>query len=163
MEIERPSPFDPFYESIRERKDYLAPLPFRLGVPGTLRGVAFPTSGPTAVTRLSGCWLLVTIPLPIITAPPAARRRVFFSSALARAFNKFRGEVAVPVDEDEMRPSPERRCRSRVTNISSMCRLAWCVNTLDFERVCFRLSSWNRRRTVSNAIHRGGKTTDLER
>ena len=91
------------YESTQERKDYLAPLPFRFGVPGTLRGVAFPMSGPTAVTRLSGYWLLVIMPPPIIAAPPAARRRGFFSSALARAFNKFRGDAVGPVDEDPVR------------------------------------------------------------
>ena len=164
MEIEYPHHLTTHStEAYKSAKDYFAPLPFRLGVPGILRGVAFPTSGPTAVTRLSGCLLLVTILPPIIAAPPAIRRRGFFSSALARAFNKFRGEVGVPADVDEMRPSPERGCRSRLANISSMCRLAWCVNTLDFERVSFRLSSWDRRWSVSNVVWGGGDTTYLER
>lgn len=138
------SPLDPFIRKHpKVPKGYLPP--FRLGVPGTLRGVAFPTSGPTAVTRRSGCWLLVTMPPPITGAPPTARRLGFFSSALARAFNKFLGEVAGPADEDEKRPGREPRCRSTVANISSMCRRAWCVNALDFERVSFRLSSWDER------------------
>jgi len=96
-------------------------------------------------------------------APPAARRQGFLLLDLARAFNKFRGDVVGPVDEDERRPSPEPRRRSRATNISSRCHLAWCVNNLNFERVSCRPSSWNGRWTVSKIVQRGGDTTDLER
>ena len=40
------------------------------------------------------------LPAPDMPPPIIAARPAFFSSALARACNKFRGEVVVPADED---------------------------------------------------------------
>ena len=71
------------------------------------------------------CWFMVIMSPPIVAAPPVAHCQRFFSSALARAFNNFRGDVVGPVDENEMGPSSKPRCLPRVANISSMGRLGW--------------------------------------